>query len=97
MTKRIVYVENFDGFWALTEEQWRTLVRTYLKTGEPYSLDDYAPMLKNRPRCIFKWRDEAGSSGNPYEMVHPVHWLKSPLDWGDEEFRDEAERLGIEV
>ena len=51
-------------------------------------------MLKNRPRCIYRYKDTARES---YGIIHATHKLKDPLDWTQGGWAEEAEELGIAV
>ncbi len=75
MAKRIVvYLTQYDGWWAATQEQWQALLAE-AKQGQGYDLDTHCTRLANRPRTV-KVNRYAESKYNRYQgdipIVHPL-------------------------
>lgn len=92
---RRVYIEQFDGWWSFTPEQWLDLVTTTLLDWEPdgsvgYTLPDEC-QLANRPKTVKSYSFGDGHIG--YYSTTPAIRVVQPLSWHRAEFDDEQTEM----
>jgi len=91
MANRYVYVVQFGACWRYTQADWKAFVAERLVDGPGYVLPDER-RLARLPAIIHRSRD---TSYERYWIDTKRHDLREPLDWDENDWRYEAEDLGL--
>jgi len=86
MTKKFVYVGQYDAFWRLTPDEWEQICRDGMKGGY-----DLSPFKQLAGRPIWLKRHPDGSTG--YYRTRQDMLYYEPLDWDAEDFREALDEL----
>lgn len=90
--RRIIYVQQFECWWALTPAEWVECIRRWFADETWVFGEDMGRTLAGPPRHAYRLR----GSGT-WNWSHPDHALVQPLDWDDDDWRDAAETAGVKV
>jgi hypothetical protein len=85
MAKKIIYVQQFDYFWKLTEAQWREICALGI-SGEGYNLPS-SGALKKRPGKVIGAVIYDDGRKSYFTRTNDV-LLYEPLDWEQHEYTD---------
>lgn len=78
---RFVYVQQYGGFWKLTQAEWQEVCRSGA-AGNGYTLNPDRQLLR-RPSFIMRNENSRG-----YWIATNAHDFYQPLDWTPEDFAD---------
>jgi hypothetical protein len=90
---RVIYVEQYGGWWKLSPDQWRELCERGA-AGNGHMLPDKASLRRRSP-LVGETNYNDGMGKKTYYPLRTYVLVYSPLDWESEDYQDALQELEL--